>query len=254
MRVLILIAHGNFDARSNSHKLAFAAEDSLKKGGHEVRVVDLCKAGFNMTASIDDCIKVENKEGKKFNYQISAANPENLRPNVHEQQENIKWCTHVIVCAPIWYHSLPSCFYAYYERVFTRGFSYDSTHALGTGFFKDKKVMICVTAGGPEIYYTRASHFPIEATLYPVHVGHFYYNGFQIMRSQLFSGLTQKDEKDEDSFIDVSEEDIEKWKKTVLNIDKRPLLPIQPRGHAESDIEVFAKIPNYSLDEAINQK
>ncbi|OHT05585.1 Flavodoxin-like fold family protein [Tritrichomonas foetus] len=243
MRVLILVAHGSFDGKSNSHRLAHAAQDALTAAGHEARVVDLAKAGFNTAASMDDCIKI-NESAPRFEYISNCANPENLKPNVLEQQENIKWCTHVIVCAPIWFHTLPSTFFCYYERVFTSNFAFDDEHTLARGFFTDKKVMICATAGGSKIYFSRESHFPLEATLYPVHVGHFYYSGFQIMRSQCFY----------ETWGDLSDEIMEKWKKAVLNIDKRPILPIQPRGHTESDIEVFARLPDYSLDDAINQQ
>lgn len=243
MKVLILIAHGCFDGKSNAHTLAFAAEESLKNAGHEVRVVDLVKAGFNVTASMDDFNHVEQKRSH-FDYMENAADSKNLKPNVLEQQENIRWATHIIICAPIWWHGLPSSYYAFFERVFTTNFGFDDEHTLAKGYFTDKKVMLAVTAGGSQVYYSRASHFPLEATLYPVHVGHFYYAGCQIMRTQAFY----------DVYDQIPNEQIEKWKKAVLNIDIRPILPIQPRGHTESDIEIFARLPDYTLDDAINEK
>lgn len=243
MKVLIIIAHADLDGKSNAHKLAHTAEESLKGAGHEVRVIDLVKKGFNVSASKDDFAHDESNRSH-FDYMGNSGDPKNLKPCVLEQQENIRWCTHIIVCAPIWWHGLPSSYYCYFERVFTMNFAFDDTHTLGNGIFKDKKVMFAVTAAGSAIYYSRASHFPLEATLYPVHVGHFYYCGFQIMRSQGFY----------DVYDQIPDEQIEKWKKAVLNLDKRPVLPIQPRGHTESDIEVYARLPDYTLDDAINQK
>lgn len=243
MKVLILIAHGFFDGKSNAHILAHAAEESLKKAGHEVRVVDIVKEGFNVSASMLDFNHVEYNRSH-FDIMGNSADPKNLKSNVLQQQENIRWATHIIVCAPIWWHGLPSSYYAFFERVFTTNFGYDDDHILAKGYFTDKKVMFAVTAGGSQPYYSRAGHFPLEATLYPVHVGHFYYAGCKIMRTQAFYDVNDQ----------IPEEQIEKWKKAVLNIDIRPILPIQPRGHKESDIEVFAKLPDYTLDDAINEK
>ena len=249
MKVLILIAHGDLDGKSNAHLLASSAEESLKANGHEVRVVDLVKKGFDRSASASDLKKLSG--AKRIFYVNEAADENNLQETVREQQANIRWCTHVIVCAPIWFHSLPSSFFAYFERVFTKNFSFDDVHNLDNGPFKDKKVMFAVTAGAPEIYYSRASHFPLEATLFPVTIGHFHYCGFQILRTQGFFSVFSEAK---DDMVYITPDKIEKWKKAVLNMDKRPVLTIQGRGHTESDIEQYARLPNYTLEEAIAAK
>jgi putative NADPH-quinone reductase len=242
MKVLLLIAHGDYDGKSNSHLLAQSSDEALRAAGHETRVVDLVKSGFNKSSSRSDVLR--EVPGARFSLHANAAAPDNLVAEIVEQQQHIQWCTHVIVFGPVWYHGLPSCFYAYYERVFTMGFSFAPGRAWETGFFRDKKVTIVVTAAAPSRLYTRAGGFPLEGMLYPVHAGHFRYNGFQITRSQGFYGLGGTD------LIDAPT--IEKWKRAVVNIDKRPLLNFQASDHSvESDIEILSRLPDFSLDEAI---
>jgi putative NADPH-quinone reductase len=241
MKILLLISHGDYDGKSNAHVLARAADEALRAAGHETRVVDLVKVGFDKVASRADIIN--EVPGERFSLHPNAAVPNNLVQEIVVQQQNILWATHVIVFGPVWYHGLPASFYAYYERVFTMGFSFDGTHNWGNGFFKDKKVMIVVTAAAPAALYTRAGGFPLEGMLYAVHAGHFRYNGFQIVRSQGFYGLRGTDL--------VDGETLEKWKRAVVNIDKRPILVFQEGEKVESDLELFCRLPDLTLEEAI---
>jgi NAD(P)H dehydrogenase (quinone) len=241
MRVLILIAHGDYDGKSNAHLLAQSADEALRAAGNETRVVDLVKVGFGKASSKSD-FKTEIK-ADRFSSLANGAAPDNLVPEIVEQQSKITWASHVIVVSPVWYHGLASPFYAYYERVFTMGFSFASGKCWENGFFKDKKVMIVVTAAAPASLYTRPNGFPLEGMLYPVHAGHFRYNGFQIVRSQGFYGLPGT------QLIDA--QTIEKWKRAVVKLDKRPLLPFQTGdAKTESDLEIHCRIPDLSLEDA----
>jgi putative NADPH-quinone reductase len=240
MRVLLLISHGAYDGKSNAHVLARAADDALRAAGHETRLVDLVTVGFDRVASRSDILS--EVPADRFSLHANAVVPDNLAPEITAQQQNILWATHVVVFGPVWYHGLPASFYAYYERVFTMGFSFDATHAWANGFFKDKKVMIVVTAAAPARLYSRAGGFPLEGMLYPVHAGHFRYNGFQIVRSQGFYGLGGTDV--------VDAETIEKWKLAIVKLNSRPVLQFQEGEPEESDLELFCRLPDLTLEEA----
>lgn len=151
-------------------------------------VVDLVKSGFHVASSKSDFLAEVPSE--RFSSLLAGASRDNLKPAIREQQDNINWATHVIVFGPVWYHGLPSCYYAYYERVFTLGWSFDAQHNWARGFFSDKKAMIVVTAAAPGRLYTRAGGFTLEWMLFPVHARNFRYNGFQILRSQGFYGIS----------------------------------------------------------------
>jgi putative NADPH-quinone reductase len=114
MRVLLLIAHGDYDGKSNSHLLAHSADEALKAAGNETRLVDLVKSGFNVASSKSDFLVEVASE--RFSSLLAGASRDSLKPEIREQQDNINWATHVIVFGPVWYHGLPSCFYAYYPR------------------------------------------------------------------------------------------------------------------------------------------
>jgi putative NADPH-quinone reductase len=119
MRVLLLVAHGDYDGKSNSHLLAHSADEALRAAGNDARVVDLAKSGFLVASSKSDFVAEVASE--RFSSLLAGASRDNLKPEIREQQDNITWATHVIVFSPVWYHGLPASYYAYYERVFTLG-------------------------------------------------------------------------------------------------------------------------------------
>lgn len=123
MRVLILVAHPDPTHKATAFRFADGAKEALEKAGHEVRYVNLIEAGFNTTGSAADFKKVNTEP---FTY-IGNQADDNLIDPIKVQQENLKWSTHVLVFSPMWFGRLPSCFYAYTERVLTVPFAGIST-------------------------------------------------------------------------------------------------------------------------------
>jgi putative NADPH-quinone reductase len=73
MRVLLLVAHGDYDGKSNSHLLVQSADDSLKSAGHEPRLVDLAKSGFLVGSSKSDFLAKVPSE--RFSSLLIGASP-----------------------------------------------------------------------------------------------------------------------------------------------------------------------------------
>ncbi|KAK8853858.1 hypothetical protein M9Y10_016401 [Tritrichomonas musculus] len=251
MKVLILLAHANDNGLSSSHRLTNAARDALIEDGHEVRVVELIKCGFDKCATKKDFTSFPLKD---FDYENSHIETnDNLINEIVEQQKNVQWSTHIIVIGPMWFYRYPACFYAYADRVFCNQFAYTPTDFGETnGPLRGRKAMCVITLGGFEsTYLPSGPQTTIENIMYHVTRGLFSYCGIKCLRSQAFYECTQfKSPFDSDKILD-------KWKKAIKNLDKRPLIPF---GDAETPVgegnpnegHVLSGLNDLSLDEAIN--
>ena len=249
MRVLIVIAHANDNGLSSSHRLASAAESALVEDGHEVRVVDLIKCGFDRCATKSDFTRFPLKD---FDYEGSHVKTnDNLIKDISDQQQNVLWCTHMIVVGPMWFYRYPSCFYSYTERVFCDSFGYTPTEFGDNGPLKGRKVMCVITLGGFESSYVPGGPLTtIENILYHVTRGHFSYCGMTCLRTQVFYECTQFK-----SLFD-NPEIMDKWKKAVKNLDKRPIIPfgdgVTNVGEGnKNEGHILSSLKDLTLDEAI---
>lgn len=208
MRVLIVIAHEDSSKKSTSHRIAKASQESLISHGHEVRIVDLFNDGFN---------KIPTTKPISFG-EVGVA--QDVEPEVAKHQKDVEWCTHYILIGPIWNYSLPSVFYAYYERVFRIGWACDLGAFNEKGLLRGRKAMLVVTCGGGlDEYDVHGEIGTVEALMAPVTLGKLRYVGFEVLRTQAFYGCLP---------LEDEEEKMRKWKEIVANLDSRPRLPIRP--------------------------
>jgi putative NADPH-quinone reductase len=242
-RFLIIISHPDANGESTSHRLAKAAEDSLRGAGHEVKIVDLIKTAYNEGGSVKDFIKLN--EGR-FDYSANAIDG-NLIPATIEQQELLIWCTHVIFIGPIWYYRFPASLYAWIERVFTIGFGCDFKKKLEDMPLYGRKALFVATTGAPEEFYVHGGpRSSLDGILYSTTI-ELIYTGMKVFRSQGIFGMGVFPPETIASVI-------EQFGKAILKIDKRPVLPFMDPNKPEGvdDIEVFARFPNISLEEALS--
>jgi putative NADPH-quinone reductase len=247
MRVLVLIAHANAKGQSTAHRLASATEAALIEEGHDVRVVDLVACGFDKVATISDFTSVPHPE--HFDYETShIPSNSNLISLIREQQTHVLWCTHIVVFGPIWFYRYPATFYAYTERVLNNHFGYTADAFVKSGPLRGRKVMCVATFGGlASTYLPSGPRTTVENILYHVTRGHFSYCGMTCLRSQAFYECTQDSSPCDNPAV------LEKWKRAVKNLDRRPIIPflddavgVRNEGHIMSDL------PDLSLDDAIS--
>jgi putative NADPH-quinone reductase len=246
MRVVVLIAHANAKGQSTAHRLAAAAESALLEDGHEVRVFDLVHCGFDRVATVADFTLVARPE--HFDYETShVPSNDNLISLIREQQAQVLWSTHVVVIGPIWFYRYPATFYAYTERVLNSHFGYTAEDFAKSGPLRGRKVMCVATFGGFASTYTPdGPQTTVENILYHVTRGHFGYCGMTCLRSQAFYECTQDASPCDAPAV------LEKWKRAVKNLDRRPVIPfldaavgLRNEGHIMSDLA------DLSLDAAI---
>jgi putative NADPH-quinone reductase len=250
MRVVILICHANDNETSTSHRVAARARDALLEDHHEVRVVDLAKIGFVKVATRADFTSLPKPN--LFDYETShIPGNANLVQEITDQQAHVTWCTHLIIVGPMWYYRYPACFYAWAERVLNDSFGYTTTDFGPTGPLRGRKVLCVITLGTAEALYKPDGPLTtVEGILYHVTRGHFGYVGMTSLRSQTFYECLQQE-----SPCDAPEI-VEKWKRAVKNLDRRPVLPLgdaaTPCGPGNlNEGQIIAGLGDLSLDDAI---
>jgi len=248
MKVLILVAHADPFGHSAIYPFALSAKEALIEMGSEVKFFDLVKEGFDRTATIYDFNSIKNPDD--FHYANEQAE-DNLIPLIREHQEHVEWCTHMLIFGPMWYFRFPATFYAYFERVFTNGFGYTPTKFVETGPMKGKFAMCITTCGNkPDFINPKGGLSSIEGLMYHTISGHLRYCGFSVLRSQAFCSVESK------NFKENLPELLTKWKKAIMNLHNRPMVPFFKFGMSDpskpNELQFLAGLEDLSLDEAIN--
>ena len=228
MKYLFLIAHGTMKEDSSAHKLAREAEKTLKAENHEVRVVDLVKAGFKENPSPDDFQEVG--EGK-FSYGLLQKR-ENLSKTILEQQENLLWCDNLIIFAPIWFFTLPACFLSYMQRVLTNGWGYDFSTTRDKLALFGRQAMIVMTSGaGHETYSHLGRYQSVEAMLYQITYC-LHGCGFEVKRTfPVYYASSLNAEQFEARAKQAAA--------AVSRINERPSLPFAAKHEGKDQVELF---------------
>lgn len=214
MRVLILVAHVDPTQSAHSYRIANAINESFVANGHETRLVDLIKVGFDKVATSGDFkeVKLDN-----FSYGCNQT-PDNLIDDIKAQQANIEWATHIFAIGPIWFSRFPACFYAYTERVFTFGFGWDYKHNGVNGYFGDKRFAVIITAGAPPMAFMGDNGEGLDAYLQTVTYP-FRYTGMKVTHAIGMYGPNSPNR------IHEHKAWIEKLKDVVLKIDQWKVIP-----------------------------
>lgn len=101
MRVLVVHAHPN--PESLNRALCDAAVGALRRGGHEVRVLDLYAMGF------DPVMSREERAG----YHTPGDN----EVPVAEHLAHLRWCEALVFVYPTWWFGLPAMLKGWLDRV-----------------------------------------------------------------------------------------------------------------------------------------
>lgn len=178
MRILILVAHVDPTHSATTFRFAESAKQYLEEHGHEVRYVNLIEAGFDRVVTEKD-FKICQKE--PFNL-FANQSEDNLQSEIKIQQDNLKWCTHLVIFAPMWFGRLPATVYAYAERVLTMPFAWDFQHMLEKGYLSGRKATVIITTASMPNYFKPSEGNSLDAYTWSALYA-FNYSGFTIMRS-----------------------------------------------------------------------
>ena len=133
MKHLIVAAHPAEDSFTMGLTRTYAAE--LEKLGHSQRTYDLYRMGFNPVLAASELVPV------------SADHP--VSADLVQAQDDIRAADALTVIYPLWWLSMPAMMKGYIDRVFARGFAYESHNGIVHGLLAGKKSVLITISGAP---------------------------------------------------------------------------------------------------------
>ncbi|MGD0635756.1 MAG: NAD(P)H-dependent oxidoreductase [Beijerinckiaceae bacterium] len=133
MKHLIVVAHPVED--SFTMGLARVYADELEELGHDQRTYDLYRIGFNPVLGHDEL--------------LPAGTDHPPHADVRQAQDDIRGAEVLTVIYPLWWMSMPAILKGYIDRVFARGFAYESQDGVVHGLLSGKQCVIITASGAP---------------------------------------------------------------------------------------------------------
>jgi len=132
VKTLVVYAHPN--PNSFNHALFETLVVSLRESGHEVRIRDLYREGFDPVLGEADLADASARKGPG--------------DDVRREQEAITWAESLVFVYPLWWFDRPALLKGWFDRVFTNGFAFRYTPKGMEGLLRHRKAMVIVTTGG----------------------------------------------------------------------------------------------------------
>ena len=220
MKVLIVYAHPDWSKKCFNGEVLRQTKAALEKQGHYVRISDLYEMRFTFAPSFTDFWPLENPSHIQYDLEQKAGH---FIREIAEEQEKVRWATHIIIQAPIWWRTLQPAILSWQERVLANGFAYTPKNCYENGPMKGKKVMIvCSTGGGENSYKNNTPTGTIEQTLIGMTLA-LDYCGFDVLKSKCFYGVQGISDDTKASLM-------ADWVKEVEALDQRPKIPFVPHS------------------------
>jgi NAD(P)H dehydrogenase (quinone) len=128
MKHLVVVAHPVENSFTMGLTHAYASE--LEKLGHVQRTRDLYRMGFDPVLG-----------GQEL---VSGASAD-----AAQAQDDIRAADVLTVIYPLWWLSMPAMLKGYIDRVFARGFAYESERGIVRGLLSGKKAVLITISGAP---------------------------------------------------------------------------------------------------------
>jgi NAD(P)H dehydrogenase (quinone) len=180
----VFIVHAHPEPQSFCSALRWAATETLRAQGHEVRVSDLYADGFNPVASAADF-----GERKQPDYLVYALEQRHgfdsgtLAPDIQAEVAKLLWCDLLILNFPVFWFSVPAMLKGWIDRVLLSGLTYGGLRFYDRGGLVGKKAMATLTLGGrPHMFDGPGSiHGPLDDMLKPLLRGTLAYTGLAVL-------------------------------------------------------------------------
>src|ERR1035441_7336204 len=163
MKHLIVVAHPAEDSFTKGLTRSYAAE--LERLGHSQRTCDLYRMGFDPVLAAQELVPV------------STDHP--ARADVAKAQDDIRAADVVTVIYPLWWLSMPAMMKGYIDRVFARGFAYESRDGVVHGLLSGKKAVLVTISGAPLPLLVKSGNWNAVQVLQDTHI--FRSAGFELL-------------------------------------------------------------------------
>jgi NAD(P)H dehydrogenase (quinone) len=163
MKHLVVAAHpveGSF-----TMALTHAYTLELERLGHQQRTRDLYRLRFNPILSAAELAA----DGTRcpVNTDVSLA------------QDDIRWADALTVIYPLWWLSMPAIMKGYIDRVFSRGFAFESHGGIVRGLLSGKSAVLITISGAPQPLLVQSGNWNAVQVLQDTHV--FHSTGFTLL-------------------------------------------------------------------------
>jgi NAD(P)H dehydrogenase (quinone) len=181
MKVLVMLVHPSRD--SFCGQLADNIIAGLQEAGHETRMGDLYREGFQPALIEEDYAQFDDKP---------------MPEDVLREQARIEWAEGLIFVMPIWWYQFPAMFKGWIDRVFSEHWAYE----YATAFDREKtrlgwrKTLIVASAGGNPRTFMKYGYDQGLQALWDT--GIWGYCGFRDIRTQFFYQIKPKSMTDEE--------------------------------------------------------
>lgn len=194
----VLLVHAHPEPASLNGFLRDLAVETLQGGQHQVRVSDLYAMNFPAALGPADVQgpRVDATHFKAQAEQKQALAQGSFAPEIKAEQEKLRWCDHLILQFPIYWFSMPAIMKGWVDRVFTTGFAYGGggTMWYENGGLKGRRALVSMTTGAAApAFAADGIHGDIDRILWPIHNGIMHFCGFQVLRPEIFYGVSRID-------------------------------------------------------------
>jgi NAD(P)H dehydrogenase (quinone) len=141
----------------------YAAE--LEKLGHSQRTFDLYRSSF------DPVLRARELAPVDADHPASA--------DVARAQDDIRAADVLTVLYPLWWLTMPAMMKGYIDRVFARGFAYESHDGVVHGLLSGKKAILITLSGAPLPLLVKSGNWNAVQVLQDTHI--FRSAGFELL-------------------------------------------------------------------------
>lgn len=231
-KVLIVFAHP--EPHSFGAALLERAVTTLQGEGHEVRVSDLYRMGFNPVASAADFQQRRFPDRLQYDReQKHAAAQHSFSDDIADEIEKLQWCDTLILQFPLWWFSVPAILKGWIDRVFVNGLVYGSGMRLEKGGLKGKRAMLALSTGcRGEMVAPDGLLGDLNIHLWHLHLGTFGYAGCTVLPPFCAWHIHYVDDTQREVYLDA-------YAAHLKALDTLTPLPLHP----ESDFEKYRLKP-----------
>lgn len=152
---------------------------------------------------------------------------------LEEEMGKLERCDVLVTISPLWWFSVPAILKGWFDRVLAAGRMYGGGKWYDNGVLKGKKAIASITTGGPSTMYSEAGlNGHMDAILFPLHHGVFWFCGAQPVQPHVTYSAAHIGDEARSASLD-------QWEEALLNINDRPI--IQYHGLADYDDSFILK-------------
>ena len=148
MRTLIVFCHPY--EKSNSAGLLACARSTLETAGHDIRVIDLYRDGFDPVLGRDEWLDYFSE-------------PEKNMAALEKQVEALRWAEGLVLIYPTWMYGPPAMLKGWMERVLLPGVAFEvapEKNARIVGGLKNIRYCLTITTSGSPRWWLRIVRDP----------------------------------------------------------------------------------------------